>query len=76
MPVYIVGGTLTRCDPFGIPSTSHWTGAAIIEQFPRTKSCIVTGPRASPRPMPSSLPVDLRNDGGSVAAAGADGREA
>jgi hypothetical protein len=24
-----VGDTLTQCDPFGIPSTSHWTGAAI-----------------------------------------------
>ena len=24
------GGTLTQCDPFGIPSTSHWTDAAII----------------------------------------------
>ncbi len=23
---------LTSCDPFGIPSTSHWTGAAIIVQ--------------------------------------------
>ena len=22
----------TSCDPFGIPSTSHWTGAAIIVQ--------------------------------------------
>jgi hypothetical protein len=28
--VYPVGDTLTQCDPFGIPSTSHWTGAAII----------------------------------------------
>jgi hypothetical protein len=25
-----IAGTLTQCDPFGIPSTSHWTGAAII----------------------------------------------
>ena len=25
-----IGGTLTSCDHFGIPSTSHWTGAAII----------------------------------------------
>ena len=24
----------TSCDPFGIPSTSHWTGAAIIVQDP------------------------------------------
>jgi hypothetical protein len=27
---YTIGDTLTSCDPFGIPSTSHWTGAAII----------------------------------------------
>jgi hypothetical protein len=27
-----IGGTLAKCDPFGIPSTSHWTGAAIIVQ--------------------------------------------
>jgi hypothetical protein len=38
----VIGGTLAECDPFGIPSTSHWTGAAIIVPFPRTKSCIVT----------------------------------
>ena len=25
-----IGGTLASCDPFAIPSTSHWTGAAII----------------------------------------------
>ena len=43
------------CDPFGIPSTSHWTGAAIIVQCPRTKSCFVTWSRTSTRPMPSSL---------------------
>ncbi len=30
----LIGGTLTQCDPFGIPSTSHWTGAAIIVQCP------------------------------------------
>ena len=48
-------GRDTQCDPFGIPSTSHWTGAAIIGQGRRTKSCIVTGPRASRRPMPCSL---------------------
>ncbi len=29
----LIGGTLTQCDPFGIPSTSHWTGAAIIVQW-------------------------------------------
>ena len=28
----MIGGTLTQCDPFGIPSTSPWTGAAIIVQ--------------------------------------------
>jgi hypothetical protein len=27
---YTISGSLTQCDPFGIPSTSHWTGAAII----------------------------------------------
>jgi H+/Cl- antiporter ClcA len=26
---YTIGDTLTECDSFGIPSTSHWTGAAI-----------------------------------------------
>ena len=53
--VYAVGDMLTQCDPFGIQSTSHWTGAAIIVQFSRTKNCIVTRPRTSPGPMPSSL---------------------
>jgi hypothetical protein len=53
--VYPVGDTLTQCDPFGIPSTSLWTGAAIIVQSLRTKSCIVTRPRTSPRPMLCSL---------------------
>ena len=48
-------GTLPKCDLFGIPSTSHWTGAAIIVHFRRTKTCIVTQPRTSRRPMPSSL---------------------
>jgi hypothetical protein len=28
--VYPIGGTLAKCDPFGTPSTSHWTGAATI----------------------------------------------
>ena len=37
-----IGGTLAECDPFGIPSTSRWTGAVIIGQFPRTKTCIAT----------------------------------
>ena len=27
---YPISGTLATCDPFGIPSTSHWTDAAII----------------------------------------------
>ena len=26
-----IGGTLAQCDPFAIPSTSHWTAAAITE---------------------------------------------
>jgi hypothetical protein len=51
-----IGGTFAPWDPFGIPSTSHWTGAAITEQaFRRTKTYIVTRPRTSRRPMPSSL---------------------
>jgi hypothetical protein len=53
--VYPVGDTLTQCDRFGIPSTSHWTGAAIIVQSPRTKTCIVTRLRTSTKQMPSSL---------------------
>ena len=54
-PVHPIGGTLAKCDPFGTPSTSHWTGAAIIVQSPRTKTCIVTRSRTSTRPMPFSL---------------------
>src|SRR5437867_5224404 len=54
-PVYPIGGTLAKCDPFGTPSTSHWTGAAIIVESPRTKTCIVTRSRISTRPMPFSL---------------------
>ncbi len=50
-----IGRTLPPCDPFGIPSTSHRTGAAIIVHFRRTKTCIVTRPRTSRRPRPSSL---------------------
>ncbi len=43
VPNYPIHGTFTLMrDPFGIPSTSHWTGAAIIAQGSRTKSCIVT----------------------------------
>src|SRR5512147_2866921 len=52
---FAIGGTLTECDPFVIRSTSHWTGAAIIVKCLRTKTCIVTRPRTSPRLMPSSL---------------------
>ena len=37
-----IGDTLAECDLFGIPSTSRWTGAAIIGQSARTKNCIVT----------------------------------
>jgi hypothetical protein len=54
-PVYLIGGRLAKCDPFGTRSTLHWTGAAIIVQSPRTKTCIVTRPRTSTRPMPFSL---------------------
>ena len=54
-PVYPIGGTLAKCDPFGTSSTSPWTGAAIIVQSPRTKPCIVTRSRTSTRPMPCSL---------------------
>ena len=50
-----IGGTLAKCDPFGTPSTSHWTGAAIIVRSPWTKTCIVTRSRTSTRPMPFSL---------------------
>ena len=49
------GGTLAKCDLFGFLSTSHWTGVAIIVQFPRTKTCIVTRSRTSSRPTPCSL---------------------
>jgi hypothetical protein len=35
----------TQCDPFGTPSTSQWTGAAIVVRWSRTKTCIVTQPR-------------------------------
>jgi hypothetical protein len=54
-PQPAIGGTLTRCDPFVIPSTLHWTGAAIIVKRLRTKTCIVTRSKTSSRPMPSSL---------------------
>ncbi len=54
-PVYPIGGTLAKCDPFGIPSTSHWTGAAIIVQYPRTKPCIATRSGTSTGPMRFSL---------------------
>jgi hypothetical protein len=51
----VEGGTLAKWDPFGTPSTSHWTGAAIIVKGSRTKTCIVTRSRTSTRPMPFSL---------------------
>lgn len=35
------GDTFAPCDPFGIPSTSHWTGAAIGVYWSRTKTGIV-----------------------------------
>jgi hypothetical protein len=47
------GGTLCKCDPFAIPSTSHWTGAAIIVRVLRTKTYIVTRWKTSTGPMPS-----------------------
>jgi hypothetical protein len=53
--VYPIGDTLASCDPFGIPSTSLWTGVVIIVQYPRTKTCIVTRLRTLTRPTPSSL---------------------
>ncbi len=53
--VYPIGGTLAKCDPFGTPSTSHWTGVAIIAKCSRTKTYIVTRRRTSTRPMLSSL---------------------
>jgi len=66
-----------NANPFGIPSMSHWTGAAIIVQFPRTKTYIVTRWENLDQADASPLwPGDLRNDGGSVSAAGADGSEA
>ena len=51
-----IGRTLAPCDPLGIPSTSHWTGAAtIVQESPRMRTCIVTRSRTSPRPMPDLL---------------------
>jgi len=48
-------GNLSLCDPFDIPSTSHWMGAAIIVKGLRTKTSIVTQSKTSPGPMLSSL---------------------
>src|SRR5262245_32147870 len=53
--VYPIGRTIPTCGPFGIPSTSRWTDAAIIVQCSRTKSCTVARPRTSSAPMPFSL---------------------
>src|SRR5881397_4454893 len=50
-----IGGTLAKCAPFGTPSTSHWTGAAIIVKGSRTKTYIVTRRKTSSRPMLSCL---------------------
>ena len=47
-------GTLAEFDPSGTPSTSRWTGAAIIVPSPRTTSYIVARPRTSTGPMPFS----------------------
>ena len=55
MLVHAIVGILAPWDPFGIPSTSHWTGAAIIVPAWWTKTCIVTRSRTSRRPMPSSF---------------------
>ncbi|MFF1419239.1 methyltransferase domain-containing protein [Streptomyces sp. NPDC058280] len=50
-----IGGTLPKCDPFGTPSTSPWTDAAITVRSPRTKICTVTTSGTSTRPMRFSL---------------------
>ena len=55
VPDRFTAATLAKCDPFGTPLTSHWTGAAIIEQSLPTKTCTVTRSRTSNRPMPFSL---------------------
>lgn len=47
--------SLAQWGLFGIPSTSLWTGAAIIVRSSLTKNCTVTRPRASSRPTPFSL---------------------
>jgi hypothetical protein len=36
----VTGGSFAPCDPFGIPSTSHWTAAAIIVQLSQPKTCV------------------------------------
>ena len=58
--------TLTSLDYFGIPSTSRWTAASIIVQVPRTKKCIVSGPRNSPRPILTALLAGRRAGGSRV----------
>ena len=69
-----IGGTLAECDPFATPSTLHWTGAAIIVQSCRTKTCIVTRSRTANRPTPSLFGgVTYENDGGRVSAADGSG---
>jgi len=73
-----IGCNRAGCDLFVIRSTSHWTGAAIIGKGSRTKSCIVTRRKTSPRfaldepavvgRCPPLWPGDLRTHGGSISA--------
>jgi hypothetical protein len=64
-------GTLRNASSsVNIPSTSHWTGAAIIGYDPDEdihRHAVENIEQADALPWPS----DLRNDGGSVAVAGA-----
>jgi hypothetical protein len=53
--IYPISGTLAQCDLFDIPSTSHWTGVAIIVPELRTRNCIATRSKTSNKPMPFSL---------------------
>ena len=61
--------------PFGIPSTSHWTGADHRAMSPDED---LHRHAAENLAQADALPLagNLRNDGGSVATAGADGSEA
>jgi hypothetical protein len=51
--VYSIGNS----DPFGIPSSSRWTGAAIVEQSARTKTCVGNTDISSRFNETSGLPV-------------------